>query len=170
MDRLNVSGEHGAELTAASFMVSALALLATQLAVLPRLKLNPRPLMAWGAAILALGMLIQIFAPSLGALLVAQAVQGLGFGLARPGFTGGASIAVRPNEQGAAAGLVTSVNGAGFVFSPLFGGVAYEFVGMNAPLWICVVLLGLMLGFALRSRRLRGAPLAAPAPEEPPPQ
>lgn len=170
MDRLGASGSHGAELTAAGFMVSALALLATQLAVLPRLKLGPRMLMAWGAGLLALGVLIQIFAPSLGALLVSQAVQGLGAGLARPGFAGGASIAVKPHEQGAAAGLVVSVNGAGFVFSPLFGGVAYETLGMNAPLWISLAILVFMLAFAMRSRRLRGAVLPTPTPEPPPPQ
>ena len=108
MDRLGVAGSHGAELTAAGFMVNALALLATQLAMLPRLQMGPRALMAWGAGLLALGVGIQIVAPSLGALLVAQAVQGLGAGLARPGFTGGASVAVRPEEQGAAAGLVVA--------------------------------------------------------------
>lgn len=169
MDRLGVSGGQGAELTAAGFMVGALALLTTQLAVLPRLKAGPRTLMIWGAAILALGMLIQIIAPSLGVLLVAQAAQGLGAGLARPGFTGGASIAVRPEEQGAAAGLVVATNGAGFVFSPLFGGVAYETLGMNAPLWFCFALLLAMALFAWRSRRLRGPALHAHAANEPPP-
>jgi len=156
MDRLGVEGEQGAEFTAAGFMVSALALLATQIALLPRLKLGPQALMAWGAGLLGLGVLIQIFSPTLGALLVSQAVQGLGAGLARPGFTGGASIAVRPEEQGAAAGLVVATNGAGFVFSPLFGGVVYEHAGMNAPLYITVVLLIGMTIFALASRRLRG--------------
>ncbi len=171
MDRLGASGGHGAELTAAGFMVSALALLATQLAVLPRLRIGPRLLMMWGAVILTLGMAIQIIAPSLGALLVSQAVQGLGFGLARSGYAGGASVAVRPNEQGAAAGLVVATNGAGFVFSPLFGGVAYERLGMNAPLWVCVAFLVFMIAFALRSRRLRASPIHdAPAIEPPPPQ
>ncbi len=170
MDRLNAQGEHGAELTAAGFMVNALALLATQMAVLPRLRMGPRMLMAWGAGLLALGVTIQIVAPTLGALLVSQAVQGLGAGLARPGFTGGASIAVRPEEQGAAAGLVVAVNGAGFVFSPLFGGVAYERLGMNAPLLITVGLLLGMLAFTLISRRLRGAiPVEAPPPNTPGP-
>jgi MFS family permease len=167
MDRLGVAGGHGAELTAAGFMVNALALLATQMAVLPRLKLAPRALMAWGAGLLAFGVAIQIIAPSLGALLVAQAVQGLGAGLARPGFTGGASIAVRPHEQGAAAGLVVAVNGAGFVFSPLIGGVVYERVGMNAPLIIAVVILAAMLAFSLVSRRLRSAVAVETPPSDP---
>ncbi|MBL8530720.1 MAG: MFS transporter [Hyphomonadaceae bacterium] len=167
MDRLNAQGEQGAELTAAGFMVNALALLATQMAVLPRLKMGPRGLMIWGSAVLAVGVAVQIIAPSLGALLVAQALQGLGFGLARPGFTGGASVAVQPHEQGAAAGLVVAVNGAGFVFSPLIGGVLYERVTMDAPLYIVIVLLAAMGAFAWRSRRLRhAAPIETP-PHDP---
>jgi MFS family permease len=167
MDRLGVEGSRGAELTAAGFMVNALALLATQLAVLPRLQMGPRALMAWGAGLLALGVGIQIVAPSLGALLVAQAVQGLGAGLARPGFTGGASVAVRPHEQGAAAGLVVATNGAGFVFSPLIGGVAYERFGMNVPLLIAVGILIGMTAFALMSRRLRNVIVDGPQPTDP---
>ncbi|HYD73134.1 MAG TPA: MFS transporter [Candidatus Binatia bacterium] len=167
MDRLGVSGSRGAELTAAGFMVNALALLATQMAVLPRLKFGPRALMAWGAGLLGFGLAIQILAPSLGALLVSQAVQGLGAGLARPGFTGGASVAVKPEEQGAAAGLVVATNGAGFVFSPLVGGVVYEQVNEIAPLLIALAVLVAMTVFALISRRLRHAQLDGPPPSEP---
>ncbi|MGD9816234.1 MAG: MFS transporter [Hyphomonadaceae bacterium] len=167
MDRLGAQGEQGAELTAAGFMVNALTLLATQMAVLPRLRLGSRGLMAWGAGLMALGVGVQIIADTLAALLVAQAVQGLGAGLARPGFSGGASVAVRPEEQGAAAGLVVAANGAGFVFSPLIGGVVYETVGMNAPLIIMLALLIAMMIFAVRSRRLRNAVALDPEPSEP---
>lgn len=167
MDRLNASGSHGAELTAAGFMVNALALLATQLAILPRLNMGPRALMAWGAGLLGFGVVIQILAPSLGALLVSQAVQGLGAGLARPGFTGGASVAVKPEEQGAAAGLVVATNGAGFVFSPLVGGVAYERISMTAPLLFALATLLVMTAFALMSRRLRNVHLDGARPGEP---
>ncbi|MEQ1708703.1 MAG: MFS transporter [Terricaulis sp.] len=166
MDRMRVQGEAGAELAAAGFMVSALALLATQMAVLPRVRLTSRELMSWGAGLIGLGIVIQIIAPSLGALLVSQAVQGLGFGLARPGFSGGSSVAVRPEEQGSAAGLVVAANGAGFVFSPLLGVVVYERVDMNAPLFVALALLGAMFAFALMSRRLRNA-IVAEAPSEP---
>jgi len=155
MDRLHAQGEQGAELAAAGFMVSALALLATQMAVLPRLRFTSRQLMVWGAGLIGAGIAIQIIAPSLGALLVSQAVQGFGFGLARPGFSGGASVAVRAHEQGAAAGLVVAANGAGFVFSPLLGVVVYERVGMIAPLFVALALLAAMFVFALMSRRLR---------------
>lgn len=167
MDRLNVEGAHATELTAAGFMANALALLATQMAILPRLGMGPRGLMMWGAGLAALGVALQIAAPSLGALLVAQVIQGVGAGLARAGFTGGASVAVRPEEQGAAAGLVVAVNGAGFVFSPLLGGVVYETAGMNAPLILTVALLAAMCAFAAMSRRLRTV-IAEPPPSDPP--
>lgn len=167
MDRLDVSGTQGAEYAAAGFMANALAFLATQLGILPRLKMTPRALMAWGAGLFAVGVGIQILAPTLGALMVALAVQGIGGGLARAGFAGGSSIAVRPDEQGAAAGLVVAINGAGFVFSPLLGGVVYENAGMDAPLYITMAILIGMIVFTLRSRRLRTAIPVEQAAEPP---
>jgi MFS family permease len=102
--------------------------------------------------------------------MVALAVQGLGSGLARAGFAGGSSIAVKPEEQGTAAGLVVAVNGAGFVISPLLGGVVYEQLGMNAPLIVTVAILLSMLAFVLRSRRLRHAVAIEEAPPNDPAQ
>ena len=143
-------------------MVGALALLATQLGLLRMLKLRARSLMVLGALIVALGVLTQIVADTLNLLLVAQFMQGVGFGLARPGFSGGASLAVRPDEQGSLAGLVTAVNGAGFVLSPFFGATLYDFAkqhygaaGLAAPFWLAIVILVLMASFALVSRRIR---------------
>lgn len=167
MDRLHVSGAMGTQLTSYEFMANAFALLATQLVILPRLSLGPRSLMIWGSALMGAAVVAQILAPNLEMLLFAQVLQGLGGGLARPGFTGGASVAVEPHEQGAAAGLVVAVNGAGFIFSPIAGGVVYEHFGPNAPLLIVVALLAAMFAFALMSRRLRHV-IAVPG--EPPPQ
>ncbi|MBI3438109.1 MAG: MFS transporter [Proteobacteria bacterium] len=163
MDRLNVSGSHGTELTSWGFMANALALLTTQLVILPRLNFGPRSLIICGAGFLVAGVATQLFAPNLEMLLVSQALQGLGGGLARSGFTGGASVAVEPHEQGVAAGLVVAINGSGFVFSPVLGGVAYEHLGMDAPLIITIGLILGMLTFALVSRRLRNIVVAAPA-------
>ncbi len=150
-------------------MANALALLFTQLVLLPRLRVGPRTLMIWGAGLTGAAVMLQIMAPNLAVLLASQALQGLGAGLARPGFTGGASVAVEPHEQGAAAGLVVAVNGAGFIFSPIVGGVVYEHFGMNAPLIITAAVLAFMLVFAMVSRRLRDAVSYDPPPSEPPP-
>ena len=168
MDRLGVAGADGTRMIAWGFMANALALLFTQLVVLPRTNIGPRSLMIWGSAISLVSVALQIFAPNLEVLLASQALLGLGAGLARPGFTGGASVAVEPHEQGAAAGLVVAVNGAGFIFSPLIGGVVYEHFGMNAPLAITAGVLAFMCAFAVMSRRLRDAVTPAP-PEDTPP-
>ncbi|ANP47102.1 hypothetical protein ATE48_14845 [Candidatus Viadribacter manganicus] len=169
MDRLGVSGAAGTQLISYGFMANAMALLFTQLVILPRLKIGPRSLMIWGAAISGASVMMQIFAANFEVLLAAQALLGLGAGLARPGFTGGASVAVDPHEQGAAAGLVVAVNGAGFIFSPLLGGVVYEHFGMNAPLAIVAAVLAFMCTFAAMSRRLRDAVAPPPPPSETPP-
>lgn len=162
MDRLGVSGAHAAELAAAGFMVGALALLVAQLGVLPRIRAPSRDLMVWGAALLTVGVLAQVFATSLAALLVAQFLQGLGGGLARPGFSGGASIAVRAEEQGAVAGLVVAANGFGFVIAPLTGGVLYDVIGPIAPLLVAMVALMAMTAYAVFSRSLKSAHLPPP--------
>jgi MFS family permease len=155
IDRLGLSPREAIEPTAAGFMVGALAVLAAQTAVLPKLKLAPRGLMMLGSGLIAIGLLIQILAPNLGAILFSQLIQGLGFGLARPGFTGGASLAVRGDEQGAIAGLIVGVSGAGFVVSPVLGGWLYDAAGAMTPYWLCFAAAGAMGVFAWRSRRLR---------------
>lgn len=48
----------------------------------------------------------------------------LGFGMFRPGFTSGASLAVSRVEQGQSAGIVASVNGAAYIFAPAIRGLA----------------------------------------------
>lgn len=167
MDRLNLSATQAVEPTGAAFMVGALAVLAAQTVLLPRLKLTPRGLMMLGSGLIGAGILVQILAVNLGVLLFSQLIQGLGFGLARPGFTGGASLAVRPDEQGAVAGLIVGVSGAGFVISPLAGGWLYDVAGHETPFVLCLVLTALMGLFAWTSRRLRAQDVA---PVQPPDQ
>ncbi|MDZ4776485.1 MAG: MFS transporter [Alphaproteobacteria bacterium] len=155
MDRLKLDEATTIVYASNGLMVGALALLATQLGLLRLLKLQGRSLMVLGAIVIACGVLLQISATTLNFLLVAQFMQGVGFGLARPGFSGGASLSVKPEEQGGLAGLTVAVSGAGFVISPLAGVTLYEFAGMHAPLWLAVGILVSMALFALISRRLR---------------
>ncbi|MBL8559275.1 MAG: MFS transporter [Hyphomonadaceae bacterium] len=155
MDRLKLDEATTIVYASNGLMVGALALLATQLGLLRMLKLQGRSLMVLGGAVIVCGVLLQISAETLNFLLVAQFMQGVGFGLARPGFSGGASLSVRPEEQGGLAGLTVAVNGAGFVISPLAGVTLYEAAGMHAPLWLAVGILTSMTLFAVFSRRLR---------------
>lgn len=162
MDRLKLDQATAITYASNGLMVGALALLATQLGLLRILKLRARSLMIIGSLVLALGVLAQISATSLNIILLGQLLQGIGFGLARPGFSGGASLGVRQEEQGSVAGLITAVNGAGFVLSPFFGVTLYGYGmkhfgpnGLHAPFWLAVAILLAMAIFALVSRRLR---------------
>lgn len=155
MDRLNVSGVEGAQLVAAAVAAGALAQLAAQLGLIPRLNLGPRMLIVWGAGLIAIAAALTAIGANLGAFIAAQMLIGLGFGLARPGFSGGASMSVDPQEQGAVAGLLSAVSGAGFVLSPFLGIGVYEVVGHSAPFWLAAVLMALTGLFAYLSRRLK---------------
>jgi hypothetical protein len=80
------------------------------------------------------------------------ALASLGYGLFRPGFTSGASLAVNPGEQNAVAGMVTSVNGVAFVAAPA-AGVALYGVSLALPFLLTAVLMaGLAAWVALRFR------------------
>lgn len=168
LDRLGLSGAEGAEQAAYGFTAGAGALLLTQLALLPRLRLGPRGLMVLGPLLVVGGIGVQISAQDMTWLALSQAVQGVGFGLARPGFTSGASLSTRADEQGVVAGLVVASNGAGFVISPLAGNALYGAVGMNAPLVLTIAVLLAMAAYARFSSGLKagsGGQPPAPAPE-----
>jgi MFS family permease len=155
MDRLGVRGADAAEQASAGFILGAFALLLTQIVLLPRLKLPARRLMSLGAALVLVGVGVQMIAFDLTWLVIASFVQGIGFGLARSGFAGGAAISVQPQEHGAAAGLVVAANGAGFILSPITGGVAYDYLHHLAPLIISVVVLAAMAAHAHFHPRFR---------------
>ena len=58
---------------------------------------------------------------NLHAIATGFAICSLGFGLFRPGFTAGASLAVSLGEQGQAAGIFAAVNGSAYIVSPAIG-------------------------------------------------
>ena len=54
-------------------------------------------------------------------LVLGFGLTSIGFGFTRPGFTGGASLAVPLAEQGAVAGVITAANGISYVLAPAIG-------------------------------------------------
>ena len=141
MDTLGVSAKTGASLVAISLASGALAQIVAQIGLIPRLKMTPRGLIVAGTLLCAIGTALTVFGKSHAILNFAQIFVGLGFGLARPGFTGGASLAVGKEEQGTIAGLVVASNGAGFVIAPIFGAGLYALVSPQAPFIFCTIIL-----------------------------
>ena len=148
MDTMGVEGREAAQYTGPAFTVGAMAIRLSQLVLIPRLKLKNRQLMVFGCLPLIGGALLLIVAQDFASLVFAQFLIGLGQGLARPGFSSGASLAVSPALQGNVAGLVISANGMGFIVTPFFGLFLYEFVSPQLPFVICTSLLILMALFA----------------------
>jgi hypothetical protein len=82
-------------------------------------------------------------------ITIGFAVASVGFGLTRPGFTAGASLAVPLAEQGAVAGVITAANGIAFVAAPTLGMALYG-VHPNVPF---VASAALLTALALSCRR-----------------
>lgn len=123
LDRLGLRDDPaaGAGPVGLVLMAGALATLLAQWGVIPRLHLGPRAAVLGGVALAALGTLLFAVARDLHAIAFGYAVASLGFGLFRPGFTAGASLAVTRGEQGEVSGIVASITGAAYVFAPALG-------------------------------------------------
>lgn len=102
-------------------MASASATLAAQWGLIPRLGIGPRALILWGSVVAAAGLLGTMLARDLYGITIGFALASIGFGLVRPGFTAGASLAVPLDEQGSVAGLITSANGVSWIAAPSIG-------------------------------------------------
>lgn len=149
MDTLNVSGREAAAYTGPAFTMGAIAVLLAQLVLIPRLHLKNKTLMWVGCIPLLMGAVMMIFATNYAMLILSQFLIGLGQGLARPGFSSGASLAVPPQLQGNVAGLVISANGMGYIVTPLFGLFVYEYINRDLPFILCALMLA---GMFLYSR------------------
>jgi MFS family permease len=125
IDRLRLS-PHGSEGPISIVMMAgASATLAAQWGLIPRLRASPRGLILWGALIAAVGLTWTMLADDLYGITIGFALASTGFGLTRPGFTAGASLAVPLAEQGGVAGVITSANGISFVAAPAIGMALY---------------------------------------------
>ncbi len=83
-------------------------------------------------------------------------IASLGFGFTRPGFTGGASLAVPLHQQGGVAGVVTAANGIAYVAAPGVGMALYA-IDPHFPFVVSAILL---VGLIVWGRRR----LALPTP------
>ena len=132
-------------------MCGAVATLLAQWGLIPMMRLGPRTSTLWGMGLVAVGTLGMAAGRDLHAIATGFAICSLGFGLFRPGFTSGASLAVTPVEQGQSAGIVAAVNGSAYIISPAIGvwlynhsnWLAWGVVGLLAIAVILICLFGM---------------------------
>ena len=144
IDRLELSPRGSEGPIAIVMMAGASATLAAQGGLIPRLKAGPRALILWGSAIAAAGLAATMLAEDLYGITIGFALASVGFGLTRPGFTAGASLAVPLAEQGAVAGVITAANGISFVAAPAIGIGLYT-LEPNLPFAASAILLLLLV-------------------------
>jgi MFS family permease len=142
IDRSGVAPAQSQQSIAIVLMAGAGATLLAQWGLIPYLALGPRRLVLWGLAVAAAGTAMTGFAGTMYGMTLGFAVASAGFGLFRPGFTSGASLAVRPDEQNAVAGMVTSVNGVAYIAAPAVGVLLY---GWWMPLPFLITAAGMVV-------------------------
>jgi len=90
IDRLHLRAAASEGPISIVMMAGAVATLGAQWGLIPRLALNPRSLILWGALIAAAGLVGTMLSKDLYGITIGFAVTSLGFGFTRPGFTAGA--------------------------------------------------------------------------------
>mgnify|MGYP000657413903 CR=1 FL=1 len=103
-----------------------MASLFSQLVLVQRFNLPPMTLMRLGPVLVAIGHAVIASSTMIGPLIFGMLLSGLGAGMLGPGFIGGASLAVRSDEQGSAAGLSNAAGASGFIFAPILGQFFYS--------------------------------------------
>lgn len=157
----------------ALFAGAAMTLM-VQWGLIPLLRLEPRAMMRWGGGLALVGNGVSALATDYHGVVVGYALLSMGMGFARPGFTAGASLATRPDEQGTVAGLIMALAGLSFLAPPVIGVALYEWTA-PAPFGLNLVLIGAALALCFLSAALKGGggdpgrappqPASTPGPE-----
>ena len=160
MDVLHVPPEHAAQYNMVGQLATSMAALFSQLVIVQYVRVSARVLTNWGLGAAFLSTLLFLVFGNFVVLVFGLALSGLGFGLARPGFTSGASLSVAPHEQGAVAGIIGGASAMGFIAGPLIGWM-YE-ASPYVPYVFAAVLLTGLFAYQWLSPALRNAGIVPP--------
>lgn len=130
-----------------AMVVGAFSGLIAQWGLIALAGMMPRALLRWGAALVMTGNILIVLMPGYVWLVVAFGLVNLGYGLARPGFSAGASLAAPDRGQGAVAGAISSIAGASIVVAPIVAVSLYEYVPA-APFILLSASSAVLLGYA----------------------
>ncbi|MEP4486766.1 MAG: MFS transporter [Halioglobus sp.] len=151
-DKLSLTGIQTAQMTGAALMVSASFTFLVQVTVMQRLKLKSLQFVRLGLLSMMFGAGTISAFETFTVLAVGMAFLGTGLGLCMPAISAGASLAVTPEEQGGAAGLVSACPAIGFVAGPITAGALYQIDGSFAPLFSAVVFFILLVTLVIKDR------------------
>jgi MFS family permease len=132
-DQLGVDDEKRVVRIASLMLISmAVVITVVQGVILQIWRVSPRLLLRLCGPAFVVALLLIGFATNVPMLATGFAFFGLSFALATPGINGSASLAMKPNEQGAAAGYLSASNTVGAIAAPVVGTAVYQ-LAPNAP-------------------------------------
>jgi MFS family permease len=120
----------------------------------------------YGTLLLALGLALAPFAPTVPIFYLVSPLLNLGTAFTFPGVTSLLSRVISVNERGVYMGTQQSFGRVSTVIFQLFAGLMYDHLGRGAPFWIASAFVAgtLLLGLDMESyARTEPAPAAAPA-------
>lgn len=158
IDVLHYSPHVAPQYTGVGLLAMSLSALFAQLVIVQRFSASARTLMRAGGVVTILSFLMFVISHQFGPLVFALVLNGLGFGLVRPGYSAASSLAVDPHEQGAIAGLTGATAGAGFIFGPMIATGLYR-LSPFAPYLFGAALMAACHLYAYLSPHLRQAGL-----------
>ncbi|MET0377478.1 MAG: MFS transporter [Spongiibacteraceae bacterium] len=125
-DILQIGPAASAQRFALAMMCSSTAMFFMQVVAVQRFGWSPLTMLKFGLPVALVSFLVVATADGMPQIFVAMTLFGVGMGLALPGYSAGASLAVSAEEQGGVAGISTAVASFGYLFGPLFGGLLYS--------------------------------------------
>lgn len=119
MDLLELPGPAAAQYAGWGFMTVASAGLFVRFFLIPVFDLQARVLVRSGIIFMATALAVLAMSTSFMHIALTMLLLGLGFGLLQPGIVASVSLAVKPEEQGSAAGLLGATGTSGHLISAL---------------------------------------------------
>lgn len=151
-DTLHLDTNNTAKIFGYTMIISAACSLFAQTVLVQRFKLSPIILLRCGLPMLLLAFLTLLWSASLPGFCLTMAMLGFGMGMSGPGYTAATSLAVSAGEQGAVAGLTTSIPALGFIIGPVGGAGLYQ-INPHYPYLLAMLILAPACVLAFRARQ-----------------
>ena len=141
-DRGGLDPAPAVSVTALMLLANAAGAMLMQLIVVPRLGWSPRTLLRAGMTLALVALACLTIAPSLWALAASTFAMGVASGMASPGYSAGASLAVSAREQGGIAGVINATGAITWIVAPVSATALYGWMPLS-PFLLALTLVAL---------------------------
>ena len=141
-DRGGLEPAPAVSITALMLLANAAGAMLMQLIVVPRLGWGPRALLRAGMTLALIALTCLTLAPTLWAVAASTFAMGVASGMASPGYSAGASLAVSAREQGGIAGIINATGAITWIVAPVSATALYGWVPLS-PFLVALCLVSL---------------------------